>query len=258
MPIAPIDPPARPPPRGPYNRPVPDALPLILASRSPRRRALLEADGLRFVAVDPPFDDPDAVAHGPDEAPADHAVELARTKAHSLARALRDRSIDPGPGVAPPAILLAADTMCVGPEGRGIGKPADADEARAMLRRFVGRRHEVVTGVCLLRLNANAEATGELAFADAAQVRWGEVGEGALDAYAAGEQWRGKAGGYNLNERLEAGWPIEVEGDPATVMGLPMRRLRGALESIARGDAGAAAWGAGRKAEREPRRGVRA
>jgi septum formation protein len=56
-------------------------------------------------------------------------------------------------------------------------------------------------------------------------VTWGDVDDDAIDEYVASGQWRGKAGGYNLEERLEAGWPIECEGDPTTVMGLPMRRL---------------------------------
>jgi predicted house-cleaning NTP pyrophosphatase (Maf/HAM1 superfamily) len=46
-------------------------------------------------------------------------------------------------------------------------------------------------------------------------------------------QWAGKAGAYNLSERLEAGWPIEYEGDPTTIMGLPMRALMARLERVA-------------------------
>lgn len=49
--------------------------------------------------------------------------------------------------------------------------------------------------------------------------------------------WAGKAGAYNLAERVEAGWPIEVEGDPGTVMGLPMRRLEARLAGFAAGSA---------------------
>ena len=44
-------------------------------------------------------------------------------------------------------------------------------------------------------------------------------------SYVAGGEWRGKAGAYNLSERIQAGWPIECKGDPTTVMGLPMRKL---------------------------------
>jgi len=51
-------------------------------------------------------------------------------------------------------------------------------------------------------------------------------GEAAMQQYLDEEAWRGKAGAYNLQDRIDAGWPIKCEGDPSTVMGLPMRRLR--------------------------------
>ena len=71
---------------------------------------------------------------------------------------------------------------------------------------------------------AKAESAIE-SFADVAVVRFGAVSEQQLVTYLATEEWQGKAGGYNLFDRQSAGWPIEVEGDPATVVGLPMKRL---------------------------------
>jgi predicted house-cleaning NTP pyrophosphatase (Maf/HAM1 superfamily) len=53
----------------------------------------------------------------------------------------------------------------------------------------------------------------------------GELQEEQIQEYVASGAWRGKSGGYNLADRIEAGWPIECEGDPATVMGLPMVKL---------------------------------
>jgi len=61
--------------------------------------------------------------------------------------------------------------------------------------------------------------------ADRAVVRVGPISDEQIEAYVASGEWRGKAGAYNLSERIEAGWPIECLGDPTTVMGLPMRRL---------------------------------
>lgn len=71
-------------------------------------------------------------------------------------------------------------------------------------------------------------------FADRAAVRYGRVSDAAVDEYVASGLWRGKAGAYNLQERLEAGWPVRCEGDPATVMGLPMRRLEPWLARLRR------------------------
>jgi len=63
----------------------------------------------------------------------------------------------------------------------------------------------------------------------------GAIDDGRIEAYVWGGDWRGKAGAYNLSERVEAGWPITCEGDPATVMGLPMRRLPAWLGRFAEG-----------------------
>jgi septum formation protein len=70
-------------------------------------------------------------------------------------------------------------------------------------------------------------------FTDRATVRLGRIAPPEIDGYVASGQWRGKAGAYNLAERLEAGWPITYEGDPGTIMGLPMRRLAPLLRRFA-------------------------
>ena len=202
---------------------MPAAPRLLLASRSPRRRLLLAEAGYAFDAIDPPFDDPDTVEHGASSA-ADHAVSLATAKAKSLVHAWQTRD-------AAPAVVLAADTVCVDASGRGIGKPTSAEEARGMLRGFVAATHEVVTGVSLLRVE-DARVTAEQAFAESAAVTWGEIDEDAIEAYLAGGAWAGKAGGYNLFDRRDAGWPIAVEGEETCVVGLPMARVRRALAAL--------------------------
>ncbi len=117
--------------------------------------------------------------------------------------------------------VLASDTVCVDEGGGLVGTPESPERALAMLRGFVNSDHAVVTGVALF------DEAGALrsSWADRAVVRWGAIEEGVLAAYVAGGGWAGKAGGYNLFERQAAGWPIEVDGDPTTVVGLPMERL---------------------------------
>ena len=69
-------------------------------------------------------------------------------------------------------------------------------------------------------------------FVDTATVTVGDIPGREVNAYVNSGQWRGKAGAYNLDERLEAGWPITFSGDPTTIVGLPMRRLLPLLERL--------------------------
>lgn len=191
--------------------------PLILASRSPRRARLLKQAGYAYEQADPPFADPPRPDEGGD--PENMTVELARQKAMSLRDAgALDANLN--------AVILAADTVCVDEAGRNLGQPRDRDDAETMLRRFLGRTHRVVTGVALL---ARGDAEPE-SFADTAIVKMSPIPDHQLETYLDTNQWQGKAGGYNLADRLRAGWPIDVDGDPATVVGLPMRQLAARLE----------------------------
>jgi septum formation protein len=196
---------------------------LILASRSPRRAKLLRDAGFAFERVDPPFDDP-STPGTPDEAgaasPPALAMQLAGMKATSVVTGAQIDRDDH-------ALILASDTIVVGPGGALLGQPGDADEARAMLRSLVDATHEVATGVALLASISFDHAT----FADVVRVALGGVPADVLDAYIDSGAWRGKAGGYNLAE-LENDWPFTVTGDPATVVGLPMRKLVLALQSF--------------------------
>lgn len=191
------------------------ALPLILASRSARRASLLRDAGFVFEQRTPPFDDPPQPQATDPAHSAEHiAADLARQKAMSLHAAM-----------AKHALVLAADTICVNAAGRLIGQPRDADDARQMIEHFADATHTVVSGVALIG-PGNAEP---LCFADTAVVHMGVVTAEQVQSYVASGQWRGKAGGYNLFDRQQAGWPITVEGDSTTVVGLPMQRVVPAL-----------------------------
>lgn len=199
------------------THPMPTARPdnprrLILASQSPRRAELLREAGLVFEQMSPPFADPDQ----PEDEALDaegHAMDLALAKARSLAAV-----------VAGEALILAADTLCVDRDNRLVGKPRDRDHARAMLTGFVNSDHAVVTGVALMWAGLSMPREPSV-FADRAVVSFGAISAEQIERYLELDQWRGKAGGYNLFDRQRAGWPIRVTGDPTTVVGLPMRRL---------------------------------
>lgn len=185
---------------------------IVLASRSPRRRALLEGAGISHVCLTPAFDD--AVLKPGNATPRGWVMSLAFLKAWAAAREGAE------------GLILGADTACV-LDGELIGTPRDYAEAAGMIRSFSGREHEVVTGVALVD-----PLTGRRCmFADSAVVTMGEIGEEEIERYVAAGAWRGKAGAYNLSERLSAGWPITYEGDPETIMGLPTRLVVRALRA---------------------------
>jgi septum formation protein len=173
---------------------------LVLASASPRRARILTELGVGFRVVVSHEDE--TLAPGEDGA---SAVErLARAKA---------RAVAPGQGLP----VLAADTEVL-LDAHVLGKPADEEDAVAMLRRLAGRAHEVVTGLCLV-------AGGlELAGVERSLVRFAPMGEDELRWYAASGEPLDKAGGYHVDGK-GALFIETVEGSPSNVAGLPVRLL---------------------------------
>ena len=186
---------------------------LILASKSPRRFALLQEAGLPVRILQTGFDD-SRLAKPPDWAVAEWTLHLARLK---LDAAVAHFSV---PSFPAGAIVLSADTV-VDLDGAVIGQPADASHARTMIRLISARTHDVVTAALLHDLDSGARTE----ILDRSTVSVGPIPESEIDRYVATGSWRGKAGGYNLCEQVAAGWPISWQGDPATVMGLPMIKL---------------------------------
>jgi septum formation protein len=184
--------------------------PLVLASASPRRLELLARIGVV----------PDRV--GPvdiDETP--RKAELPRQLAERLARAKAEAAH----ALAPDAMVLAADTV-VGVGRRILGKPADEDEARRFLELMSGRRHRVMTGVCLIRPDGKRSerlVTTILAFQRLTPAQ--------VAAHLASGEWRGVAGGYQIQKGAEA-WVRFLSGSHSGVVGLPLfetaQLLRGA------------------------------
>lgn len=176
---------------------------LILASASPRRLSLLARVGM-IADVRPVHIDE---APLPGEEPGACAVRLAESKARA--------SWDP----ADPRPTLAADTV-VSVEGKLLGKPADPDEARSMLRELSGRWHEVVTGIALMTAHdtvLTACATTRVAFAPLSSEE--------IDRYATSGEPDDKAGGYAIQGA--ASWFVrEIDGSPTNVVGLPIEIVR--------------------------------
>jgi septum formation protein len=183
---------------------------LYLASASPRRADLLRDAGYAFVQHDPPFDD----THKLVDMPAVQAAPaLAFCKANSFAS-----TIDEG-------VVIGCDTI-VSVGGHSLGKPTDVVDARKMLKMLINNTHTVISAVCLIDAATHRQHT----FSDTTEVTLDLVDEERLAKYLLSNQWAGKAGAYNLAE-LEH-WPFTIEGDPTTVIGLPMNALTRALHEF--------------------------
>jgi septum formation protein len=175
--------------------------PLLLASTSPQRRAILEQLAIPFEVVAP-----DYVEHDPPEA---DAVELVRE--HALGKA---RSVAAAAGKRP---VLAVDTA-VSLGGKIYGKPANAEEAERMLEELAGETHVVVSGLCLLTPG------WELVEHDSTRVTFRELTPRELAQHLAHGEWEGRAGGYAIQGR-GAALVEEIEGDYLNVVGLPAALL---------------------------------
>lgn len=194
----------------------PDVAPdLILASASPRRRELLERVGLRLAVMPTEIDE--SVRAG--EAPADYVRRIANEKAAAAVQALADR-----PALLAETPVLAADTTVI-VDGRALGKPTDDADARSMLMALAGRRHEVTTAyrIVLGKREADRAVTTTVAF------RLLDPRE--VDAYVAGGEWRGKAGGYAV-QGVAAAFVTDLRGSPTNVIGLPLAETLADLRAL--------------------------
>lgn len=199
--------------------------PLWLASRSPRRRQMLIEAGYQINVF--PADLDDANLRSGQVSPINWVMALAYLKARRVADLLRGSLHDYAAwwdewaGYRKAGVVLGADTVCVRRD-EILGQPRDETDACRMLHALADGEHETITGVCVLPL----DSAHRIFLFDRAVVHVGALSEPQIAQYIATGDWRGKAGAYNLSERIDAGWPIECHGDPATVMGLPMRKLK--------------------------------
>jgi septum formation protein len=178
----------------------PPAPPLVLASRSPQRRAILEQLAIPFEAVVPQYDEE---LSGAD--PIAEVERHAQGKARSVAGIAGDRPV------------LGVDTEVV-LDGRVYGKPGDEGEAEAMLEELSGQTHEVVSGLCLL-----TPAWEELRHA-VTRVSFRALTARELGLYVVSEEWRERAGGYAI-QGLGAALVERIDGDYLNVVGLPTALL---------------------------------
>ncbi len=179
----------------------PPAPPLVLASTSPQRRAILEQLRLPFVVVPPRYEERDR--------PGADSVDLVREHARGKARSVTSETAD-GP-------IIGVDTAVV-LGGAIYGKPASAGEAESMLERLSGRTHAVVSGLAVV-----TPGWEEVVHARTL-VQFRELVPRELAAYVASREWEGRAGAYAI-QGLGAAFVERIEGDYLNVVGLPATAL---------------------------------
>ena len=183
---------------------------IILASQSPRRRELLERMGLTsFRVVSPDVDE----NLGEELPPAELVSRLSRRKAQAVAQQVKQD-----------ALIVAADTV-VALEGTILGKPADELSAFRMLTTLSGARHQVYTGLTVLR---GEEICTEYEVTD---VTFRELSEGEIEDYIRTGEPMDKAGAYGI-QGYGALFIEGIQGDYYNVMGLPVCRLGRILDRL--------------------------
>ena len=181
---------------------MPGDAPLILASSSPRRLALLRQVGVIPDRIAAPEVDEAPLAR---ELPQAQALRIAEAKASDVAA--RPDALE--------AYVLAADTV-VACGRRILGKAGDAPAAERCLRLLSGRRHRVYTGIAVVAPDRRRAVRVVMTM-----VRFKRLSEPEIAAYLACGEWRGKAGGYAIQGRAEAFVPA-INGSFSNVVGLPL------------------------------------
>jgi septum formation protein len=186
---------------------------LILASQSPRRCQLLQEAGFEFSVNAPSEDVERGVATGLE--PGELVVEAAFLKAKFVAQQVTE------------GIILAADTIahC---DSEILGKPTSRQDAKRMLQWMSGKRHEVMTGVCLWHRPSDVYQT----HLEITVLRMDEFSPAQLETFLDSGGWQGKAGGFGYQDGLD--WVHIESGLASNVVGLPVERLPAWIEKLKR------------------------
>ncbi|MGE5485393.1 MAG: Maf family protein [Ignavibacteriales bacterium] len=182
---------------------------IVLASRSPRRAALLRQIGLEFTVMPGPADEPAGSGE-----PTRVAERLALAKALAVAGMLDD------------GLVIGADTI-VTVDGDILGKPSDHDDACRMLARLSGRSHTVITGVAVVDAGTGKRVVEH----EESRVWFRSLDDGEIAAYVASGEPVDKAGAYGV-QGLGAVIVERIEGCYFNVVGLPLPRLARILKSF--------------------------
>ena len=187
---------------------------LILASKSPRRKEILENLGVKFQILTLETDESTN-----EPCPQKYVEELARRKGD----AVRQLMLSNG-SMTDDTVILACDTVVVSPDGEIMGKPCDEADARRMLLSFSGKSHRVISGIALLSKSTCVTAS-ETTF-----VFFDSVSEKDVEFYVSTPEPYDKAGAYAIQGYASL-WINKIDGDYFNVVGLPVKRVSDTLKT---------------------------
>ena len=194
----------------PFSLMVPDTARLILASASPQRQSLLREAGYEFL-IHPA--DIDEEKYPPELTPAQLAEFLANAKADAVAMHY------------PRDVTIGSDTIVALGE-QLLGKPTDAMDARKMLSRLSGTTHLVITGVAVIHPGISVRKSRSIT----STVQMRSLTADEIDRYVSGGQWRGKAGGYGIQDNDP--FVTNLGGSLTNIIGLPMEAVAELLSAV--------------------------
>lgn len=184
---------------------------IILASRSPRRLKLLRDNGYD-VSVDISHADEDLVKS---DNVKEKVMDIARLKAETVAARHKD------------SIIIAADTL-VYFEGQEIGQQKDKESAMKILKKLLGKTHEVYTGIYMI----NTKSGKFVQDAVVSNVKLRNVSEDIISSYINSGQYKGKAAAYNIDDQEFVSFIESVDGSYTNIMGLPIEKIKPMLEVV--------------------------
>ncbi len=185
---------------------------IYLASKSPRRRQMLEMVGIKFTLLEIDVDEANHFANNPRE----YVINLSGKKAEEAAKTITE------------GIIATADTI-VYLDGKILNKPKDTDDARRMLRLLSGRTHQVYTGFTLLKMPERKI----LHDCEVTDVTFRKLEEEEIEEYVQSGAPLDKAGAYGIQDDLSALFVEKINGDFYNVVGLPLPKFYLALKQFA-------------------------
>lgn len=181
---------------------------VILASKSPRRKELLDKCGISFICDPADIDESLNSSVSFEEA----IKELSFRKAETVLKRNKD------------AVIIGSDTI-VTIDGAVLGKPKNRKEAKAMLMRLQGRTHRVITGICILSKDRCYQDVS------VSEVTFAEMNEKEIDAYIETGECDDKAGAYGI-QGYGGRYVTEIKGDYYAIMGLPLNKVYEELKNL--------------------------
>ncbi len=175
---------------------------IYLASKSPRRREIISNAGFDYELVDI-----DVEENYPEDLPRKEIAQyLAKKKADAVDFIPQD------------GLLLTADTIVI-LDDEVLGKPIDKGDAKSMLKKLSGQKHQVITGVCL------KSTTKSISFSDLSEVYFNTLSDQEIQSYVDSPAPHDKAGSYGIQDGLGMVKVSKIVGSYFNIMGLPIHRV---------------------------------